>query len=149
VTWTATDDDENDVSADQLVTVEDNTPPVISCNAPETINPTDAGDDKTDPEDRPDPIEPVAFIATAVDICDPEVPAVITEFDCFAFTKKGKRIDKTDSCEVAFWGDTITIFDTGGVGTHISWTVTAQDDTGNPPNTSQVECEVEVINPNP
>jgi len=147
VTWTATDDDENDVSADQLVTVEDTTPPEIFCNAPATINPTDAGDDKTDPEDRPDLIEPVAFTATAVDICDPEVPAVITEFDCFAFTKKGKRIDKTDSCEVAFWGDTITIFDTGGVGTHISWTVTAEDDTGNPPNTSEVECEVEVINP--
>jgi hypothetical protein len=141
VTWTATDDDENDVSADQLVTVEDTTPPVISCNAPETIDPTDAGDDKADPR------EPVAFTATAVDICDPEVPAVITEFDCFAFTKKGKRIDKTDSCEVAFWGDTITIFDTGGVGTHISWIVTAEDDTGNPPNTSEVECEVEAINP--
>jgi hypothetical protein len=145
VTWTATDEDNNDVSADQLVTVIDTTPPEIFCNAPGTINPTDAGDDKADPEDRAYPIEPVAFTATAVDTCDPDVPAVITEFDCFAFTKKGKRIDKTDSCVVTFSGDTITISDTGGVDTHISWTVTAEDDTGNPPNANEVVCKVEVI----
>jgi hypothetical protein len=140
VTWTATDADDNDVSEDQLVTVEDTTPPVISCNAPRTISPPDAGDDKADPK------EPVAFTATAVDICDPEVPAVITEFDCFAIKKNGKRIDKTNSCVVTFSGDTITILDTGGVGTHISWTVTAEDDTGSPPNTSEAFCKVEVVN---
>jgi hypothetical protein len=138
VTWTATDDDGNDVSADQLVTVVDTTPPDILCNAPGTINPTDAGDDKADPK------TPVAFTATAEDICDSEVPALITEFGCYAVKKNGKHIDKTESCKVTFSGDRVTILDTGGVGTHIWWTVTAEDDTG---NTREEGCKVEVINP--
>ena len=49
------------------------------------------------------------------DICDGDVEAVITAFDCFAFTKKGKRIDKTESCVVGFDEDSVTILDSGGV----------------------------------
>ena len=60
------------------------------------------------------------------------------------FTKKGKRIDKTGSCEVAIAGDTITILDSGGVADHIEWTVVATDDSG---NVTQETCEVIVANP--
>jgi len=67
------------------------------------------------------------------------VPAVITGVDCFKFTKKGKRIDKTESCVVSVNNDTVTISDSGGVGDHITWTVTA----GNYNDT----CEVVVVNP--
>jgi hypothetical protein len=71
------------------------------------------------------------------------VPAAIAEFGCYALKKNGKCIDKTDSCKVTFSGDRITILYTGGIGTYISWKVTAEDDTG---NTHEENCKVEVIN---
>ena len=124
------EDDENDTAmCTAKVTVQDTLPPTIICNAPSMIVPPDA---------------PISFIATATDVCDAEVDAVITGFDCFKFTKKGKRIDKTASCQVSVDGDTITILDSGGVGTHITWTVDATDGSQ---NQSQTECEVEVANP--
>ncbi len=74
-----------------------------------------------------------------------EVSSVeITEYDCYFYNGAGKRVDKTESCVVEVNGDTITIVDSGGVGTHITWTVTATDDSG---NTSTAGCEVEVVNP--
>lgn len=133
------------------VSVEDTTAPVISCNTPATITPLDAGDDKGHPgKKEPEPApEPVMFTATASDICDNGLAQpTITAFDCFTFTKKGKRIDKTqgskEACVVMFAGDTVTISDTGGVGDHITWTVESTDISG---NTSQTTCEVLVINP--
>lgn len=111
------------------VEVVDTTPPSIACNAPETIAPTDA---------------PVSFKATATDVCVGELNAAILAYDCFMFTQKDKRIDKTESCQIAVEGDTITILDSGGVGDHITWTVAASDESG---NTSEVTCEVEVVMP--
>ena len=81
---------------------------------------------------------------TAEDICDAAPSVAITEYDCFMFTKKGRRIDKTDSCVVTFDGTTISILDSGGVGDHITWTVEATDIHG---NQSVETCEVLVINP--
>ena len=106
-------------------------PPTIFCNAPPTIIPPDA---------------PISFTASANDNCLAEtgVTTVITGFDCFTFTKKGKRIDKTESCAVSFADDTISILDSGGVGDHITWNVTATDGGGNLTN---AVCEVEVVNP--
>jgi hypothetical protein len=129
VTWTATDDDGNSAMDVQLVTIEDTLPPIISCNSAATIIPPDA---------------PISFTASAVDQCAGPLTPVITAYDCYTFTKKGRRIDKTSSCQVALSGDTVTILDSGGVGDRIEWTVEADDGNGN----IQTEtCTLEVINP--
>jgi hypothetical protein len=128
-TWTATNTCDNDGNCDQTVEVVDTTPPVISCNALSAITPPDA---------------PIAFTATAVDNCDDETVVEVTAFDCFSFTKKGKRIDKTRSCEISITGDTITVLDSGGVDDHITWTVQATDCSG---NSSTAPCAVDVVHP--
>ena len=68
----------------------------------------------------------------------------VVDYDCYAVTKKGKRIDKTYSCQVAFGGDTITVLDSGGVDTNIAWTVEATDAVG---NSTTVDCSLLVVNP--
>jgi hypothetical protein len=129
VTWTALDDDNNSAMDAQQVTIEDTLPPTITCNSPATIIPPDAA---------------IAFTATADDQCAGPLTPTITAYDCFTFTKKGKRIDKTGSCEVALDGDTVTILDSGGVGDNIEWTVEADDGNGN----LQTEtCALVVVNP--
>jgi len=110
------------------VSVVDTTPPVVACNAPATIVPPDA---------------PIAFTATAADNCGP-VSVEVQGYDCWAINGAGKLIDKTESCVVAFAGDTLTINDSGGVGDHITWTVVATDGAG---NQSTATCEVEVLKP--
>ncbi len=109
------------------VIVVDAEPPAALCNAPTTITPPDA---------------PIAFTGGASDNCGADIE--ITGFDCFMFTQKGKRIDKTESCQISIDGDKITILDSGGVGDHISWTVVATDAAG---NQSSTECELLVENP--
>jgi hypothetical protein len=128
-TWTGVDACSNTSSAAQTLAVEDTTAPVITCNAPDTVTPPDA---------------PIAFRATAVDNCAEEAFVEITGFDCFKFTKKGKRIDKTNSCAVQIQvaGDSISIRNTGGVGTYITWDVLATDDCG---NVSQKVCGLQVV----
>lgn len=133
VALTVTDNDNATDSCDAQITVEDNEPPVVQCNVGSgTITPTDA---------------PISFTASALDNCGAQtgVTVVITGFDCFNFTKKGERIDKTESCELALsGGDTIDILDSGGVGDNIVWNVTATDGSG---NSSDAECGVVVVNP--
>jgi hypothetical protein len=89
------------------------------------------------------PDAPISLKATAADNCE-IVEVAISEPDCFKFTKKGKRIDKTQSCQLGVSGDTITILDTGGVDTHISWKVTATDEHG---NSKTKNCEVVIGDP--
>ncbi|MEE9385170.1 MAG: hypothetical protein V3V08_17335 [Nannocystaceae bacterium] len=110
------------------VEVVDTTAPVAACNAPRTIVPPDA---------------PISFTGTGADACS-STTTVVTEYDCFKFTKKGKKIDKKQSCVVSFEGDTITIDDSGGVHDHITWTVEVMDANG---NTSSAQCQVLVVNP--
>jgi hypothetical protein len=110
------------------VTVTDDEPPVPECNAPATIVPPDA---------------PISFTATATDNCGVDSVSVLDP-DCFKITKKGKVIDKTDSCVVSVAGDTITIDDSGGVGDHITWQVAVTDVHG---NDAEGTCEVLVANP--
>ena len=45
---------------------------------------------------------------------------------------------------VEITGDTITILDSGGVGTYIAWEVIASDTSG---NTTEKTCEIKVMNP--
>jgi len=133
VTLTVTDNDGATDSCEAQITVEDDEPPVVQCNVGSgTIIPPDA---------------PISFTAGALDNCAAQtgVTVVINGFDCFKFTKKGKRIDKTSSCEVAIIGDdTINILDSGGVGDNIVWDVTATDGSG---NSSNLECGIVVVNP--
>lgn len=129
VLFAATDDSGNSSSCTATVTIEDTTPPDIQCNAPATIVPSDA---------------PISFTATTTDICDAGPSVVITAFDCFKFTKDGKRIDKTKSCQVSINGDSVTIDDSGGVNDTIEWTVEATDGSG---NISTTTCSVLVVNP--
>jgi hypothetical protein len=129
VTWTATDDDGNQTAQVQVVTIQDTTPPEISCNSPANITPPDA---------------PITFTATATDVCSGPLMPQITGFDCFKFANGGKRIDKKNSCVVSISGNQVTISDSGGVGTHITWTVTVTDGSG---NTTVKVCEVIVSNP--
>ncbi len=63
VNWTATDDDGNLSGDSQQVLIEDTTPPEVFCNAPATITPPDA---------------PISFTATADDVCEGPLPAVVT-----------------------------------------------------------------------
>ncbi len=129
VEFTASDDSDNDAMCSETVTVADTTPPDIQCNAPATITPPDA---------------PITFTATATDTCDADPAVVITAFDCFNFTKKGKRIDKTESCQVAIDGDSVTINNSGGVNDIIEWTVEATDAIGNMFTST---CSVLMVNP--
>jgi hypothetical protein len=129
VTLTVTDSGGLTSQCTATVSIDDTTPPVISCNAPGTIIPPDA---------------PISFTATAIDNCDDAPTVEIVDFDCFKFTKKGKRIDKTESCDVQVVGDTITILNSGGVGDHITWTVRATDNCG---KTAETTCEVLVVRP--
>jgi len=128
-TWTATDASGNFSSCVQTIEVVDTTPPVIDPNAPDTITPPDAS---------------ISFTATATDNCDGDPSVEITGYDCYFFTKKGKRIDKTESCVVEISGDTITILDSGGVDDQIEWTISAEDNCGNAVGATHT---VSVVNP--
>jgi len=127
VTLTVTDVNGNVSIATAIVTVQDIIPPEIQMDVPETITPPDA---------------PISFTATATDNCP--VSVEITSYDCFKFTKKGKRVDKTESCVVEVDGATITIVDSGGVDDNITWTVLATDSSG---NTAEETYTVVVVNP--
>jgi len=96
-------------------------PPVLSCNSPATITPPDA---------------PVAFTASAASACG-QATATITGYNCWKLGGNGDPHAAGCSAEIS--GATINIAHTGGVGTHIVWTVEAGGET--------LECSVEVVNP--
>src|ERR1044072_5105216 len=109
-------------SCQGTVTVLGDTPPsVISCNSPETIAPPQA---------------PVSFVASAVNACGPAT-TTITGYSCWKLGGDGQP--HPAGCNVTVAGATINIQNTGGVGTHIEWTVDAGDVT--------MQCSVVVANP--
>jgi len=114
-------------SCSAQVSVVDDTPPVLQCNQTDTITPADA---------------PISFTASTSDNCSASV--VIDSFDCFKIKKDGTAQSKLESCIVSLNGDSITIEDSGGVGTHITWLATATDDAG---NTTTEQCQTQVENP--
>lgn len=128
-TWTSSDAFGHNSSCIQTIEKVDTTPPVIYSDVPGSMTPPDA---------------PITFTASASDNCDDAPVVQITGYDCFKFTNKGKRIDKTESCMVSSWGNSITIQDSGGVDTHITWNVQATDKCG---NSSQESFEIVVVKP--
>jgi hypothetical protein len=105
------------------VRVADRTAPTISCNAPATITPSDVPEKTT---------QGISFSATAQDLCTGVSVVAIKSFTC----------TKPASCKVGIQGNTITIFDSGGIGDTIRWTVLARDTAG---NEGQKTCELSVI----
>jgi hypothetical protein len=101
------------------VSVVDTTKPTIACNAPGTITPSDVQ-------------RGISFRATATDGCSGVSGIAITGYAC----------TKPTSCRVKFQGDTLTILDSGGVGSTISWTVSAGDSAG---NGSAKTCQLDVV----
>lgn len=86
---------------------------------------------------------PELFDVVLVDDCGEAHVTDIT-YTCHKLTKKGKRIDKGESCVVALAQDSAVILDSGGVGDIITLFVTAEDVSG---NTSHASFEVKVLNP--
>jgi hypothetical protein len=127
VHWTGRDDSSNTASGSQSVTVGDSSAPIISCNSPAKIAPAQIV---------------LSFTATAADTCDTDVIPEAFEYDCYSFTKKGKRVDRSDRCDVAFRGEVVDIINSGGVGDMIEWTLLAVDDSG---NSSTQTCIVNVV----
>lgn len=128
VTWLVTDDDGNRASATQSVKVVDSTPPEAFCNAPARITPPNA---------------PIAFTATTSDTCG-AASVVVSGYDCYMVNKAGKRVNKNYSCVISVAGETLVVYDSGGVANRIVWTIVATDASG---NTSSRDCSVEVVNP--
>lgn len=125
-TWSVEDNCSNSTSAQQIIDVVDTTPPDISCNAADII-PSDAA---------------ISYTATAVDNCDQDPLVEIVGYGCVFYTKKGKEINRDQSCIVSFADDTITIDDSGGISNEISWTVQATDCSG---NRSELVCSIGVV----
>jgi hypothetical protein len=124
VVWTATDDSGHQGQDSQSVIVQDTTAPIISCNSPATIVPSQA---------------PISFTASATDVCDSAPSAVITAFRCFDPTK---GISKSESCVVSFSGSTLNVANSGGVNNVIEWTVRSADGSG---NVATKACSVQVV----
>jgi hypothetical protein len=116
-------DGEQSSSCQATVTVtgSNTSPTVLSCNSPATITPPEA---------------PVSFIATAVNACG-EVTASITSAACWKLGDNGER--HPAGCKLDIASPTIEIQNTGGVDTHIEWTVEGGGQT--------LQCEVLVANP--
>jgi microsomal dipeptidase-like Zn-dependent dipeptidase len=101
-------------------------PPEVLCNAAQTITP---------------PGTPVTFTASAADKCGLR-SILVREPYCFKINGEGKEVPVP--CHVSIEGETITILNSGGVGTFITWEAFADDDAD---NSISLSCEVEVVNP--
>ncbi len=126
VTLSVSDGDVS-TSCEAKVTVVDLAPPDVECGLPASLGPPDT---------------PVVIQATAEDNCS--ATATVGPVDCYKLNGAGKRIDANDSCSVVSSGDTVTILNTGGVGTVLEWEATAEDSSG---NTATETCSIEVSNP--
>jgi hypothetical protein len=117
-------DGEQSASCEAVVTVtgENTSPTILSCNSPPTITPPDA---------------PISFIGSAVNACGESTTPAITSYDCWKLGGNGQQ--HPAGCKVELSGPAIDILNTGGVGTHIEWTVEGDGQT--------LHCEVVVANP--
>ena len=127
--WDGTDGCGNSSFAKQVITVQDTVEPVIACNSSVAISPNNA---------------PVSFTASATDNCAEELFVELIGYDCFKTTKKGKLIDKKESCVVELSDDTVNIVDSGGVGDTITWVARTSDNCG---NVTETTCSIVIVNP--
>jgi hypothetical protein len=127
VQHTAVDASGNQSMCTSEVLVVDVTPPAVECNGSDIAT---RG-------------RPIAFQGTAADNCS-VVSLQVTDFNCWAMNPRGRLIDRNNDCDVRIEGDTLTVFDPSGVGTHIDWTLLATDGSG---NSTEVSCGVLVLNP--
>lgn len=126
VTLSVSDGDVS-TSCEAKVTVVDLAPPDVECGLPASLGPSDT---------------PVVIQATAPDNCG--ATASVGAVDCYKINGAGKRTDASDSCSVISSGDTVTVLNTGGVGTVLEWEATAEDSSG---NTTTETCSIEVSSP--
>jgi hypothetical protein len=107
VTFTATDPAGNNASTTATFAIVDTTPPDISFSQ--------GGDDVSGTITiKPNQV-PVTIDITSVDICGDVVSQNIN-VTCHKVTKKGKMIDKSESCVIEVAGNQGCIIDSGGVG---------------------------------
>jgi hypothetical protein len=99
----------------------------IDCNAPETITPIDT---------------PISFTPRGISVCDDHPTVVVTAATCTFENPAGKTVGKRESCVVHTDGTTIEILGSGGVKNRITWTVSAEDVSG---NVSERRCELDVV----
>ncbi len=149
-TWTATDASGNSSVAMQTVSIFDNTPPEVQCNA-SNITVIDDSDDE------------VSFTATSTDVCSGVTTEVgwlvciepAPDWDeqpwwwvwepCQVTTIYGDDDDDDDDSDgviVEVDGATVTIIKSGDVGTVIGWTAQGTDDCG---NTTTIDCAITVV----
>jgi hypothetical protein len=106
-----------------VVRVSDTTAPQIACNAPATVTPSDVpGKGNVG----------LALTATATDACTGVASLAVTSVTC----------TKPEKCRVVVSDATLTLYESGGIGNVIRWTVQALDADG---NTSEQTCEVQVV----
>jgi hypothetical protein len=117
-TWTSEDKSGNEVSGSQIITVDDTTPPEISCHSFD-ISPDDVNMNS-----------PVSFTPTATDNCQAVEDIIVTvvSYDCYKINKKGVRVKS--QCKIELEGDTAKVFISGGVGTVIEFEVLATQPCG-------------------
>lgn len=127
VTLNVLDEEGNSARCDATVTVVDKTEPSVLCNVP-AVTPPDA---------------PISITAIAEDNCSVSEIA-LSEPDCYKINGAGKRVDLNQACKWDIFENTLTIHNTGGVGTRYDWLATAIDENG---NASTAECELEIENP--
>jgi hypothetical protein len=125
--WTASDASGNSNSCEQTIELADFRPPDIQCNTPVTITRKNT---------------PIPFTATATDNCVVDPSVEIIDYDCFAVSNTGNRIDRLRQCVIAVSGSTITILDSHGANYNIRWTVRANEDCG---NVAESTCTVAVV----
>jgi len=87
---------------------------------------------------------PVSIAVNTADVCGPAFlnPLRVT---CHAINGAGKVVDKNGSCVINISGGTVTIVNSGGVGTFITIFASAIDECGN--STGEKKSVIEVKNP--
>jgi hypothetical protein len=112
--------------ASATVTVVDTVAPVVDCDTPASVTPSGA---------------PYTFTATASDVCDAAQAAPeVLDFECFTIKASGTRVDHP--CHVDVDSGTVTIRNTGGVGSRLRWHLSATDADG---NETVSTCETVVV----